>query len=288
MIDFCPSSTQTDEVPKGVYFEIVVNSTSSVFLLLQNSPMARSSAVSDASSVSARSLPNENFGHLSFQASTLPNLPAESVSLLARIDEEEYILFPNASSIVQIRSGDLNPNEVHKIRVIAPMLDDEEQGIVQLEGLWLDKGGRLLGVDDFHLGMEVEEEDSSDAENENVGKEHRLALSQLWSGGGRNEHNSDEKNSENEDSEHESQLVRTRNRVLEIITDAPGGSRGDSSGGKIGPDTLLNGVRGWEYRVGEIFRANHVVVGIDGVCLTENCIGGTGEPAGMGDVFFRR
>lgn len=51
---------------------------------------------------------------------------------------------------------------------------------------------------------------------------------------------------------------------------------------------MLAGVMGWEYLLGEMFGADHVGIGVDGMCLTPDCIGGTGQPAGLGDVFFRR
>ena len=51
---------------------------------------------------------------------------------------------------------------------------------------------------------------------------------------------------------------------------------------------LLAGGMGWEYLLGEIFGADHVGVGVDGMGLTQDCIGGVCEPSGIGDVFFRR
>lgn len=82
---------------------------------------------------------------------------------------------------------------------------------------------------------------------------------------------------------------RERRKVLEVVTDSPGSfTRKQRSQRSGGADGLLAGVMGWEYLLGEMFGADHVGIGVDGMCLTQDCIGGTGSPAGMGDVFFRR
>jgi hypothetical protein len=78
--------------------------------------------------------------------------------------------------------------------------------------------------------------------------------------------------------------------MIEIVTDSPGALQHvkaglSRSGGGAG---ILGGVMGWDYMLGEMFGVDHISIGMDGMCLTQNCIGGTGAPAGMGDVFFRR
>ena len=60
----------------------------------------------------------------------------------------------------------------------------------------------------------------------------------------------------------------------------------ESVGG--GADGLLAGVMRWEYLLGEMFGVDHVTIGVDGMCLIQDCVGGTGNPSGMGDIFFRR
>ena len=83
--------------------------------------------------------------------------------------------------------------------------------------------------------------------------------------------------------------IQERKKILEVITDSPGSLSGRQRGRRTGgADGLLAGVMGWEYLLGEMFAADHVGIGVDGMCLTQNCVGGTGQPAGMGDVFFRR
>ena len=84
-------------------------------------------------------------------------------------------------------------------------------------------------------------------------------------------------------------MLRDRKKILEVITDVPGSFRAQHTGGRSGgADNVLAGVMGWEYLLGEMFGADHVGIGMDGMCLTQDCIGGVGFPAGLGDVFFRR
>jgi hypothetical protein len=45
---------------------------------------------------------------------------------------------------------------------------------------------------------------------------------------------------------------------------------------------------GWEYLLGEMFGSDHVTIGMYGMCLIQNCIGGAGSPIGLADVFFQR
>jgi hypothetical protein len=51
---------------------------------------------------------------------------------------------------------------------------------------------------------------------------------------------------------------------------------------------ILGGVMGWEYLIGEMFGSDHISIGMDGMCLMQDCIGGRGSPAGLADVFFQR
>ena len=85
------------------------------------------------------------------------------------------------------------------------------------------------------------------------------------------------------------QANRERRKVVEIITDSPGSfTRKHVAHRTGGGDGLLAGVMGWEYLLGEMFGADHVCIGVDGMCLTQDCVGSNGFPAGIGDVFFRR
>ncbi len=202
------------------------------------------------------------------------------------MDQEEYILLPNASALVSVCSGRLTKDEKHHIRIVAPMTDDHGRGIIELEGIWLSKGGKLTRVDGSLLSEEYADEDLFLAENEQVGERHRTGLSGLM----RENHHGNSVQAATNDEDGEIPIeVQDRKKILEVITDSPGSFSGRRRGKRTGgADGLLAGVMGWEYLLGEMFGADHVGIGVDGMCLTQNCLGGTGQPAGMGDVFFRR
>lgn len=277
---------QNDAV--GVYFDISINSTSSLYLALHNAPVIKTGTLTSSSIAAASPFSTSSFEHLSFHSAPLSNNQAGPISLLARIDQEEYILLPNSTTLVTIRLRDLDRHVPHDVRIIAPMTDDGGRGVVQLEGLWLDKGGKLLRVEGSQLGEEVEEEDSFDAENDNIGRHHRIGLGRLLTGIRGGAPKEREQNLESEDGQDQTG-IDSRKRMLEIITDTPGSLGRQKFGQRTGGgDGLLGGVMGWEYLLGEMFGVDHISIGLDGMCLTQNCIGGIGEPAGIGDVFFRR
>ena len=225
-------------------------------------------------------------GHLSFRPVSLRDKPAPPISLLARVDQEEYILLPNSTALVEIRSGDLNPNVEHHVRIIAPMTDDNGTGTVEFEGLWLSKGGKILRVEGSLLAEKYEDEDALQAENESIGEKHRLGLSGIMNDDGRRK-----SVEETADDQEDGEIFATgdRKKILEVITDNLGHFGGKNKGRRTGgADGLLAGVMGWEYLLGEMFGVDHVSIGVDGMCLTQDCIDGTGEPYGIGDVFFRR
>lgn len=212
---------------------------------------------------------------------------APPVSLLARVDDQEYILLPKSSSLVTISSNGLDERIEHHIRVVAPMTDDHGLGVVELEGLWLSKGGKLVKVAGSLLSEDYANEDLLDAENDQVGERHRTGLSDIEKDG---TSKSDRQKASDTTEEDELAIAyQDRKKLLEVITDSPGSMTGKQRGRRVGgADGLLSGVMGWEYLLGEMFGADHVGIGVDGMCLTPDCIGGSGEPAGMGDVFFRR
>ncbi|KAI9823418.1 MAG: hypothetical protein M1832_002428 [Thelocarpon impressellum] len=284
-----PNRLRMDGTFPGVYFDITVNSTTTLLLSLHNSAGAGEPIAEDSAPSLATASPTSNLGHVSFQASSLQNEPAAPISLLARIDQDEYILLPNASSLVFVRLGDLDSRIPHDIRVIAPMTDGAALGTVELEGIWLDKGGRLLRVQGSQLAEEVETEDALHAENENVGEEHRVGLNRLHRGKPSSRIPDNDGRDNDSDKSHDGgRAAGERKRVLEIITDAPGSLGRGKSGGRVGGGYgILGGVMGWEYLIGEMFGVDHVGIGVDGMCLMQDCIGGTGSPAGLGDVFFR-
>jgi hypothetical protein len=78
-------------------------------------------------------------------------------------------------------------------------------------------------------------------------------------------------------------------KMLELVTDLPGSMAGrDRRKKSRSRDDILGGVVGWEYLLGEMFGVDHVTVGMDGMCLIQDCIGGRGSPAGLANVFFQR
>ena len=207
------------------------------------------------------------------------------MSLLARVDQEEYVLLPNSSLLVSIRDEDLNPHLQHQIRIIVPMTDDHGNGIIQLEGVWLSKEGRLVRIEGSLLDEDFADEDSLHAESAKIGEKHRDSLREML--------NSVHSEEIEEVSEVQSEIAPTsmdhRKKILEIITDVPGSLSGKNKGKRRGGvDGLLAGVMGWEYLLGEMFGVDHVTISVDGMCLTQDCIGAVGNPSGLGDVFFRR
>ena len=261
-----------------------MKNTTTLLLSLHNTAEQKTETLPDTSTEVLASLPSPNPGRISFRPP--PNeKPSPPVSLLARVDQEEYILLPNASALVSVCSDRLSEDEEHHIRIVAPMTDDQGRGIVELEGLWLSKGGKLVRVDGSLLSEEYADEDLFHAENDQVGERHRTGLSDLQRDNG----HSDTAQVATSDEDEIPIEIQERKKILEVITDSPGSLSGRQRGRRTGgADGLLAGVMGWEYLLGEMFAADHVGIGVDGMCLTQNCVGGTGQPAGMGDVFFRR
>ena len=265
----------------GVYFDVKITNTSSVYLAIHNTEIDRVESSMGLPSPSSKL----NVGHVSFHSS-LSRSPAGPISLLARIDEEEYILLPNSTDLVAISIGDLSRSSPHDIRIIAPMTDDGGQGIFEFEGIWLEEGGRLLRVDGSQT-EEIEYDEALDAESKDIGKEHRRGLGRLWEKSEAVKAPVAPEALGDVDEGYDS--LEEKKRVLEVLTDTPGSMGHRSSITRTGgSDGLLGGVMGWEYLLGEMFSIDHVGIGVDGMCLTQHCIGGTGEPAGLGDVFFRR
>ena len=269
-----------------MYFDITVANTTTLLLSLHNTQEPPTKASTGILSPTSIPVPAPNIGHLSFRPDSKRDKPAPPISLLARVDQEEYILLPNSTALVAIRSQDLNPNVEHHVRIVAPMTDDNGRGIFEFEGLWLSKGGKLSRVEGSLLDQEFEDEDALQAESEKVGEKHRLGLSGIMRDNGHRKSMEEIAADEEDDGP---SAVEDRKRILEVITDNPGSLGGKHRGRRTGgADGLLAGVMGWEYLLGEMFRVDHVGIGVDGMCLTQECIGGTGEPYGIGDVFFRR
>ena len=255
-----------------------------MLLALHNAPEVET-ALANASTKASASSSSPRHRHFRFHPVSSTDQPSPPISLLAQVDDQEYILLPNSSSLVSVCSNDLDKSREHRVRIIAPMNDDLGRGIVELDGLWLSKGGKLVKLAGSMLSEDFDDEDLPNAGNSQVGEKHRTGLREL-------EDDSNGKSVRQRLVNQEEQLLaayQNRKKILEVITDAPGSYTGKQRGRRVGGiDGLFAGVMGWDYLLGEIFGADHISIGVDGMCLTQDCIGGTGQPAGMGDVFFRR
>jgi hypothetical protein len=229
---------------EGVYFDFALNGSTSVFVSLHNSKHRGRSSQQQSTKGSPK-----------ITALLLTNTSrAGPISILARIDDDEYRVLPNATSIVALRLKDLDSRIRHDIRIIAPMAGDQAVETLQIEGIWIDEVGQLLPV-------AISPTSSDEA----------VKLSQV------------------EATSFASAMVQRK--MLEIVTDLPGSRAGRDRHNDI--DTIrgiVNGVTGWEFLIGEMFGSavDHVTIGTDGMCLVQDCIGGTGSPAGLADVFFQR
>lgn len=234
----------------GVYFDLTVQNTTTLYLSLHNAPDPhKESKHSLSARISAPpSLPSP--GRLSFRPLPANEKPAAPISLLAGVDSDEYVLLANSSNLVVICPNDLARDEKHNIRIGAPMTDDGS-GILELEGLWLSKGGQLLRVQGSLLSEEYINEDKLSAKNDQVGEKHRNGLHELIKGkGGPGKVKKPREEKDLPD------LLQERKRILEVITDSPGSFRSKHdvvrSGGS---ESLFAGVMGWEYLLGEMFGA---------------------------------
>ncbi|KAK2626469.1 hypothetical protein QTJ16_003644 [Diplocarpon rosae] len=209
---------------KGVYFDFVVDGSSTVLLSLHNCVQQKKPSTGYSSAVTAT---------LPFLALTNTSRAAP-ISLLVRIDDEEYLVLPNATNIASISHGSLSQTR-HEIRVIAPMAGGDTLQTFQIAGIWIDEGGKLLPYQNLH-----------------------------------------------------EQIAQTPRKMLEVVTDLPGSLAGKDRRKSIGTSQgILRGVLGWEYLLGEMFASDHVTIGMDGMCLISECVGGRGSPAGLADVFFQ-
>lgn len=269
----------------GVYFDVTITNTTSLLLALRNAPEPAIDSSAGVSTFKPTALDSSHHRHFHFHTTPNDEKPAPPVSLLARIDDQEYILLPNSSSLVSILSDGLDTKREHHVRVVAPMTDDSGRGVVELDGLWLSKGGTLVKVAGSLLSEDYVDEDLLEAENDQVGAKHQSGLSEIV----QDANSKSSRQEAGEDEEELSTMISDRKKILEVVTDSPGSFTGKHRGSRSGgADGLLAGVMGWEYLLGEMFGADHVGIGVDGMCLTQDCISGTGSPAGMGDVFFHR
>ena len=166
------------------------------------------------------------------------------------------------------------------------MTDDEGQGVIQLDGLWINQYGNLLGpekapafnaVGDSRYASHVQGGSAEEAQRQVIeeisGPESRKATGTSTS-------------DDEGDPSDEIPFQMAGKKILEIVTDSASYARHKSR--SDGARSLLSGVTGWEYLLGEMFGVDHVDIGVDGMCLIQQCIGGSLQPAGIADVFFRR
>ncbi|KAL9595746.1 MAG: hypothetical protein Q9219_006244 [cf. Caloplaca sp. 3 TL-2023] len=244
-----------------------VKNTTSLLLSLRNTPETPSSPASKPSANPSASVVHSN--HISFRLDSASNKPALPVSLIARVDQEEYVLLPNASALVAICSGNLQRDAEHNIRIIAPMTDDHGRGILQLEGLWLSKGGQFEHIEGTPVHGSSNDEDLS-AESDQVGERHRTGLSKLLKGSENVRSGVAQEVLKESD---ESQDYRSRRKMLEVLSDMPGSSGRRKHSTRVGAaHGLLAGVLGWEYLLGEMFSIDHAAIAVDGMCLIQDCI----------------
>ncbi|APA12000.1 hypothetical protein sscle_08g067700 [Sclerotinia sclerotiorum 1980 UF-70] len=247
------SSTSDGMRKDGIYLDIAFNGSSTILISLHNSEQKAHDKRTSLQNKTAKSgLPP-----------LLDHTSAEPISLLTQVDDEEYVILPNATSLVAIRTKDLDPHSRHLIRIIAPMVGRDTVETFQFLGVWLDEGGQLIPVQDPMASTRNAQLHTKDIASEEFG----FPISDL-------------------------PLQNTPQRkMLEILTDLPGSMTGlDRRKHRISSNLatgILGGVMGWEYLTGEMFGSDHVTIGMDGMCLVQDCIGGRGTPAGLADVFFQ-
>ena len=225
--------------------------------------------------------------HYSFSATSLARTSAPPISLLSLVDQEEYVILPNSTSLSAVRMKDLDPRHWHTVRIIAPMIDNGGHGALQMDGLWLDKGGQLLPVEGSIADTTNDDMDDPD-DNAQIGDHNRLGLGSFLRGKHQEaariplmpvlDENVNDANGE----------FKRRKKLVEVVTDSPAHFGRRVHARKGGADGLLAGVMGWEYLLGEMFSVDHVCIGVENMCLMQSCVGGSGTPSGLGDVFFRR
>jgi hypothetical protein len=226
--------------------------------------------------------------HYSFSAASRLRVSAPPVSLLALVDETEYVILPNATGLVSIRMKDLDAATHHTIRVIAPMTDNGN-GVVQVDGLWIDMGGQLLAVEGSVADTIHDEMDDFDAESESIGKKHSLGLSRLLMGHDASDITLQKHGFDPEEEDHEDGDLKRRKKVVEIVTDSPSAAIGGFTNSITDiTNGLLAGITGWDYLLGEMFSVDHVSTSVAGMCMIQDCVNGTGSPHSLSDVFFRR
>ncbi|RDW79949.1 hypothetical protein BP6252_04587 [Coleophoma cylindrospora] len=111
-----------------VYFDFVVNGSKTILISLHNTKSQSSEFLAEK--------PLPEFLRPSNTTST-----SAPVSILARVGDEDYLVFPEASSITDIRRN-LDVTSRQDIRIVAPMNGGFET--LELDGLWIDEKSQIL------------------------------------------------------------------------------------------------------------------------------------------------
>ena len=211
--------------------------------------------------------------HLSLRPDSASVEAAAPISVIARIDHDEYISFPNSSfGVISIAQGTLERSQDYVIRVMALAMDGSSDFIIEFEGIWLDRGGFLQQCDGSsntassssthdhvvppirpHPDQRLDHESEQVTPNAKIGMNGRTIFS------------------------------RPHRKTLEIVTDRPSFIRHAQ---KKGLD-VLERMTGWEQLLGNLFSIDHVNIVVDGLHLihTDDLGDGIGRAS---DIFFRR
>jgi hypothetical protein len=144
--------------PIGVYFDISFNQSTSIYIKLFNSPSSSENHYPTQTSIH----PIQALDHLQFRANN-ENVPSQPLSILAQVDDDEYIVYKSASGLIQIKSNELDPQLTHQVRIIAPMTDNFGIGTIEVEGILLDKEAQIFwpkGSRDNNLEGSKDEDDN--------------------------------------------------------------------------------------------------------------------------------
>ena len=174
----------------------------------------------------------------------------------------------------------------HHVRVIAPMLDQHPHNILQLNGIYVERWGKVngqsrpapltsffekaltYGVQDLLKWRATDSSDTDKPAHGNTGfsDNNNLLVTPLMA----------------------PTIAAPSRRLLEVVTDSPGfylGSERAALGARAADIAAFVGA--WEFQLGEMFSAAHTSTSVAGMCLIANCSGGMASPVGLGDAYFR-
>ena len=239
---------------------------SSIYASLHNTDIEHAS---QKTTLEVRDVPAIN--RLEFRPVPRKTRPASPVSLVSRIDESEHKYYHRSGKgLVAIAAADLDASVHHVIRILAVQDDDDREVSegIQFEGIWLNDGGALI----------FSQKESTEAETV-IG----TALLPLTASAKLSKSSVETIGRDKIRSSLESQhLLSGHRKTVEIASDLPRILRDPVN------NESLAALKGYGDLIGDIFGVDHVNTALDGMCLVSPCIGGTGQPASVGDAFFRR